>query len=127
MLQEPSPRAVPVENPELPNPRPPRDLEQAHQRDHIQRHQDIEGYRSRDRLCQQTSGRGCIHHQHDHCSRGSEASRRRAHAKPGEGKFEGRVEEVDAVSGVKLSFRSHCRTIFATEQWVVASSKMLPA
>jgi hypothetical protein len=31
------------------------------------------------------------------------------------------------LSGVKLMFRSHCRTTFATERGVVASSKMLPA
>ena len=36
-------------------------------------------------------------------------------------------ELAEVVSGVKLTFRSHCPTVFATERGVVASLKMLPA
>ena len=43
------------------------------------------------------------------------------------GQVRAALEEVFQVSGVNYSFRSHCRTIFATDRGVVASSKMLPA
>jgi hypothetical protein len=48
-------------------------------------------------------------------------------ANGGDGVSPGSVMVIDGVSGVKHSYSSHCVTKFATERWVVASLKMLPA